>query len=89
MASVQLHDKVFKPYIDRKEIEAIIDMMAADISKINDDDLLVVIVLNGSIFFCHGAVTAHRASMGNRYYATSVLPWWAAIKWPSGVFVGC
>ena len=51
MASVQLHDKVFKPYIDRKELEAIIDKMASDISNINDDDLLVVIVLNGSMFF--------------------------------------
>ena len=51
MASIQLHDKVFKPYIDRKEVEAIIDAMASDIAKITDDDLLVVIVLNGSMFF--------------------------------------
>lgn len=51
MASIHLHDKVFKPYIDRKEVEAIIDRMANDISNINDDDLLVVIVLNGSMFF--------------------------------------
>ncbi|HCE85213.1 MAG TPA: hypoxanthine phosphoribosyltransferase, partial [Bacteroidetes bacterium] len=51
MASIQLHDKVFKPYIDRKEVEAIIDKMANDISNINNNDLLVVIVLNGSMFF--------------------------------------
>ena len=51
MASIKLHDKVFKPYIGRKEVEAIIDKMANEISNIKDDDLLVVIVLNGSIFF--------------------------------------
>ena len=51
MASIQLHDKVFKPYIDRKEVETIIDKMAHDISQIDDEDLLVVIVLNGSMFF--------------------------------------
>ena len=51
MASIQLHDKVFKPYINRQEVEAIMDKMASDIAQITDDDLLVVIVLNGSMFF--------------------------------------
>ena len=51
MASIQLHDKVFKPYIDRREVEAIIEKMAYDIAQIDDEDLLVVIVLNGSMFF--------------------------------------
>ena len=59
MASIQLHDKVFKPYINRQEVEAIMDKMASDIAQITDDDLLVVIVLNGSMFFCHGIAAAY------------------------------
>lgn len=49
-----LHDKVFKPYIEYKEIQTIIDKVAAKINKDFEgceDVPIILCVLNGAIIF--------------------------------------
>ncbi|MBC8464042.1 MAG: hypoxanthine phosphoribosyltransferase [Bacteroidetes bacterium] len=48
---IQLHDKIFEPYISEKEIQHIIDEMARKLEALKEVNPHFIVVLNGSFLF--------------------------------------
>ena len=48
---IQLHDKIFEPYISKEEIQKSIAEIARKMNVLKNKNLIFVVVLNGSFLF--------------------------------------
>jgi len=55
---IQLHDKTFEPYLSEKDIQGIIQKMSVQMSHLENDNPLFIIILKGSFLFASDLLKA-------------------------------
>ena len=55
---VQIHDKIFEPYLSEFEIQKIVGSMATRMAELKDENPLFIIILKGSFIFASDLVKA-------------------------------
>ncbi len=74
MTTLQIHDKIFKPYISEEEIKEKVGELAAFLNKdYKDKNPIFIAILNGAFIFAADLFKSLTYRRGNLFYKTGFL----------------